>query len=98
MIQRRYDQVKKREMNGPSAAVIQYDESRGGSPQVTASGSGYVAQRIKELADEHDIPMEEDHFLLSSLLELDLGEDVPPQLYAVIAEILLLIEEIEYHR
>jgi flagellar biosynthesis protein len=39
--------------------------------------------------------MQEDHSLIGELLDMDLGESIPPQLYAVMAEILLLIEELE---
>ena len=89
-----FNQVKRKKVNGPSAAVIRYDES-GGAPTVVAQGSGQLAAKIIELADKHNIHMEEDETLLSSLLDVDLGESVPPQLYSVIAEILILIEEME---
>lgn len=48
-----------------------------------------------ELAKQHNIQMQEDEGLVQHLLDIDLGENVPPQLYSVIAEILLLIEEME---
>lgn len=88
-----YDQQRRREQTGPRAAVIKYDE--GETPRVTAKGSGEIAKQILSLAKEHDIHMQEDPSLLESLLDMDLGENVPPQLYSVIAEVLLLIEEME---
>lgn len=88
-----YDQQRRREKNGPTAAVIKYEE--GETPRVTAKGTGKVAKQILALAKEHNIYMQEDPTLLESLLDMDLGENVPPQLYSVIAEILLLIEEME---
>ncbi|NJP38803.1 EscU/YscU/HrcU family type III secretion system export apparatus switch protein [Alkalicoccus luteus] len=94
MRQRRFNQVEKRAINGSSAAVIQYNELDG-TPKVLASGRGYVAERIKQIANDHHIHMEEDAFLIENLIDLDLGDDIPPQLYAVIAEILLMIEELE---
>ncbi|WP_444685665.1 EscU/YscU/HrcU family type III secretion system export apparatus switch protein [Alkalicoccus luteus] len=94
MIQRRFNQVKKRAINGSTAAVIHYNELDG-TPKVLASGRGHVAERIKEIAQEHHIHMEEDPYLIENLIDLDLGDDIPPQLYAVIAEILLMIEELE---
>ena len=39
--------------------------------------------------------MQEDSALVANLLDMDLGDNIPPQLYSVMAEILLLIEEIE---
>lgn len=94
-VSKHFNHVKRRELSGPSAAVIRYDEGSGEEPKVVAHGRGSVAKKIMELAEEHNIPMEEDPGLLETLLDMDLGDSVPPQLYSVIAEILLLIEEIE---
>jgi flagellar biosynthesis protein len=77
------------------AIAIEYDPSKGGVPVIAAQGKGYIAQKIIELAEQNGIPMEEDASLVSNLIDLDLGEAVPPQLYAVIAEILLFLEEME---
>ncbi|MEK4564612.1 EscU/YscU/HrcU family type III secretion system export apparatus switch protein [Alkalihalobacillus sp. FSL R5-0424] len=85
---------QKKQANGPSAAVIRY-EDEGAAPKVVAQGRGRVAKQMMELAKEHNIHLEEDSSLLSSLLDMDLGDNIPPQLYSVMAEILLLIEEME---
>lgn len=85
--------TKKRQLNGQSAAVIRYDETDGGTPSVIAQGTGVLAERIIELARQHGVQMQEDEQLVQHLLDLDLGDNIPPQLYSVIAEILLLIEE-----
>lgn len=90
-----YNQKKRREINGPSAAVIKYDEETGKSPIVVAQGKGQVAQQIIEIAQKNKIHMQEDSSLVANLLDMDLGDNIPPQLYAVMAEILLLIEEME---
>ncbi|GMN99912.1 EscU/YscU/HrcU family type III secretion system export apparatus switch protein [Parageobacillus thermoglucosidasius] len=95
MIQKYFNQKKRKEINGPTAAVIRYDEETGKSPTVVAQGTGYVAQKIIELAKQHNVHIQEDPLLVQNLLDLDLGDSIPPQLYAVIAEILILIEEIE---
>jgi flagellar biosynthesis protein len=95
MIQKYFNQKKRQQINGPTAAVIRYDEETGKSPTVVAQGTGYVAQKIIELAKQHNVHIQEDPLLVQNLLNLDLGDSIPPQLYAVIAEILLLIEEIE---
>ncbi|WP_179298768.1 EscU/YscU/HrcU family type III secretion system export apparatus switch protein [Evansella halocellulosilytica] len=95
IVTKHFNQLKRREINGHSAAVIRYDEASGEEPKVVAQGRGHVAKKILELASKHDIPMEEDPGLLENLLDMDLGENIPPQLYAVMAEILLLIEEME---
>jgi flagellar biosynthesis protein len=95
MIQKYFNQKKRNEINGPTAAVIRYDEETGKSPTVVAQGTGHVAQKIIELAKQHNVHIQEDPLLVQNLLNLDLGDSIPPQLYAVIAEILILIEEIE---
>lgn len=90
-----FNQPNRKKQNGPSAAVLRYDGEQGGAPTVVAQGKGQVAQKIIELAKQNDIPMQEDATLVSSLLDIDLGDSVPPQLYAVIAEILILLEELD---
>ena len=95
IVSKYYNQKRKREMSGPSAAVIKYDEESGKSPIVVAQGKGEVARQIIELAKQNNILMQEDSSLVAELLEMDLGENIPPQLYNVMAEILLLIEEME---
>ena len=47
-----YNQKKRKEINGPQAAVIKYDEEAGKAPVVVAHGKGHVAQQIIELAQE----------------------------------------------
>ncbi|KFZ43748.1 flagellar biosynthesis protein FlhS [Anoxybacillus flavithermus] len=89
-----FNQKRKREINGPSAAVIRYEQGDK-APTVVAHGRGYVAEKIIELAKQNGIPIEQDAALVQHLLDLDLGDTIPPQLYAVIAEILILIEKME---
>ncbi|RFU69374.1 flagellar biosynthesis protein FlhS [Peribacillus saganii] len=90
-----FNQNKRRQLNGPTAAVIKYDEKPGAVPKVVAHGSGQVAQKIMELAKQNNIQMQEDESLVNHLLDIDLGDSIPPQLYAAIAEILILLEELE---
>ncbi|MFB4164633.1 EscU/YscU/HrcU family type III secretion system export apparatus switch protein [Alteribacillus sp. JSM 102045] len=93
MISNYYNHKQRKLKNGPTAAVIKYEE--GDAPKVTVHGRGDVARHILSLAEQNNIHMQEDPGLLENLLDMDLGENVPPQLYSVIAEILLLIEEME---
>lgn len=95
MIYKRFDQKKRAALGGKTAAVIRYDKDNGSTPTVIAQGKGHVANKIIEMAKAHDIPMQEDPTLVSNLIDMDLGDNIPPQLYSVIAEILLLIEEME---
>ncbi|WNS75094.1 EscU/YscU/HrcU family type III secretion system export apparatus switch protein [Bacillus sp. DTU_2020_1000418_1_SI_GHA_SEK_038] len=90
-----FNQKNRKQINGPSAAVIRFDEQTGSSPTVVAQGRGQLASKIIELAKKHNVQMEEDAVLVQNLLDIDLGDNIPPQLYSVMAEILLMIEEME---
>lgn len=72
----------------PRAVALRYRREEGGAPRVTASGAGPVAERIMELAREHDLPVREDPDLVEALAVLDLGAVIPVELYDVIAEVL----------
>ena len=56
-----------------------------------AQGRGYIAERIREVARESGVPLKEESELVEYLMALDLYEEIPPELYAVIAEILAFI-------
>ncbi|PHS26628.1 MAG: flagellar protein FhlB [Methylophaga sp.] len=73
--------------NEPLRAIaLQYDGDN--APVVTASGEGDIAQEIIRIAKEHGVPLREDVMLAAMLSELELGEEIPPLLYRVIAEII----------
>ena len=73
------------------AVALRYDPLTDKAPVVTAKGEGTIAQKIKELAKEYGVPVEEDPHLANYLMALDLYEEIPPVLYPVIAEILAFI-------
>ncbi|MFN7251099.1 MAG: EscU/YscU/HrcU family type III secretion system export apparatus switch protein [Anaerobacillus sp.] len=95
MISKHFNHKQRKTVNGPTAAVIRYDENSDKGPQVVAHGKGQVANQIIALAKKNNIHMQEDAMLVENLIDMDLGDNIPPQLYAVMAEILLLIEEME---
>ena len=73
------------------AVALRCDPEKDQAPVVIAQGRGYIAQRIRELARESGVPLKEDSELVEYLMALDLYEEIPPELYAVIAEILAFI-------
>ncbi|QGG47509.1 EscU/YscU/HrcU family type III secretion system export apparatus switch protein [Heliorestis convoluta] len=89
------NQKKKKDHASPSAAAISYDDSKDQAPKIIAQGKGQLAAKIIEMAKEKNIPVQEDALLVENLIDMDLGENIPPQLYLVIAEILLMLEEME---
>ncbi len=58
---------------------------------MTAKGSGTVAEKILAIAKENNIPIRQDKTLLDALYKLDINEEIPEELYRVIAEILAFI-------
>jgi flagellar biosynthesis protein len=69
-------------------AALSYDENAGGAPKVVAKGRGSIADKILELASDNDIPIHRDPTLISVLSALEVGAEIPPDLYGVIAEVL----------
>jgi len=68
------------------AIALQYDGEN--APTVTASGEGAIAEEIIRVAREYGVPLREDVMLAAILSELELGEEIPPLLYRVIAEVI----------
>lgn len=68
------------------AIALKYDGEN--APTVTASGEGSVAEEIIRIAKENGVPLREDALLADLLGELELGEEIPPMLYRVIAEVI----------
>ena len=77
------------------AAALRYDEKTDAVPRVVAAGRGRVADAIIETAVEAEIPIVEDAALVSSLLMLELGEDIQVELYRSVAKILAFLHDID---
>jgi flagellar biosynthesis protein len=73
------------------AVALTYERGRDGAPKVAAKGRGEVAERILALAKEHGVPIEKDSTLLEALYRLDINEEIPEELYQVVAELLAFI-------
>lgn len=71
----------------PYTAVALRYEGRG-APRVTAKGKGVVAEQILSTAKTHSIPVQEDAELAALLSGIALGDEIPPELYMVVAELL----------
>ncbi len=65
------------------------------APTVLATGKGMIAERILEKAEETDVPVYEDAKLAKTLSKLELGEMIPPELYGVVAEILVFVDKMD---
>lgn len=77
---------RKRNRRRPVAVALQYDGKN--APTVTAKGRGEVAERIAEVAREHDVPLHEDPQLAALLARVELGDEIPETLYRAVAEVI----------
>lgn len=68
------------------AVALFYD--RKAAPRVTAKGSGSLAEQIIALALEHDVPLQENPELVALLSLLELGEEIPHDLYVTVAQLI----------
>ena len=73
--------------NKRTAVALKYDEGNNIAPVVVASGAGYLAEKIVEVAATNNIPVFEDSSLSTILSQLDLGAEVPNELYQVVVDI-----------
>jgi flagellar biosynthesis protein len=82
--------MKNREKSSKAAAIT-YDAQKDRAPRLVAKGSGNIADKIIEIARQHDIPMVKDENLVQVLEALDLDAEIPPELYRAVAEVLAFI-------
>jgi flagellar biosynthesis protein len=82
------------------ATALQYDSEKGGAPRVVASGQRKVAEKILAEARKHNISIYEDPALTAALSNVNLGEEIPAELYQVVAEVLAYIYRVtdNYHK
>jgi len=77
------------------AVAIRYDGQTMAAPKVVAKGQGYLAERIRQLAVQHGVPIIERPPLARALYRLvEVGQEIPPQFYKAIAEILAYVYEL----
>lgn len=77
------------------AVALKYDREHMGAPQVVAKGMSLVAQRIRDIAAEHKVPVVEAPPLARALYRhTDIGEQVPVALYTAVAEILAYVYQL----
>jgi flagellar biosynthesis protein len=65
------------------------------APKIIATGKGIIAERILEKAKESNVPIHRDDKLADTLSRLDIGDMIPPELYEVVAEILVFVDAID---
>jgi len=73
------------------AAALRYEQGKQKAPAVVAKGSGVVAEKIIEMAKRHGIPLQENPELVQVLMKLEINQEIPAELYQVVADILAMI-------
>ncbi len=84
-----------REKKIREAAALRYSPDRNNAPEIVALGRGETAERIIEKARENDVPVYEDKKLAQALNFMKIGDEIPKELYEVVAQILAFIGDMD---
>lgn len=88
-----------RKKNPRKAAVaLKYDRESMPAPRIVAKGRGLVAERLIGLARQNGVPIVEDKLLVNMLDSLNVNQEIPGELYQVVAEILVAVYRAETAR
>ncbi len=77
------------------AAALKYSPQKGGAPEIVALGKGEIAEKIIEKAIESDVPLYEDATLAHTLNYLKIGDEIPQELYEVVAQIMVFVSQLD---
>ena len=80
--------------NEKTAVAIEYVPGEA-APKILATGKGQVAEKIIEKAKESNVPLYKDNKLADTLSRLQIGDMIPPELYEVVAEILVFVDDMD---
>ncbi|UUZ95740.1 EscU/YscU/HrcU family type III secretion system export apparatus switch protein [Paenibacillus sp. P25] len=83
--------MKEKPLRLKKAVALMYAPESAAAPKVVAKGQGRVAEAIMDKAKEHGVPVQEDASLVEVLSKLDLDQEIPPELYSLVAEVLTFI-------
>lgn len=75
-------------------AALKYDKDADGAPKVVAAGSGHLAQKILKLAMESGIAIYQDDSAATLLAKLEIGQEIPPELYQIVVDIYISLLDI----
>ena len=83
-----------KEQKPKQAVALSYDPDDD-APKVVATGKGALAEKIIEEAKQAKGPVHKDSKLADTLSRLEIGELIPPELYEVVAEILVFVDQMD---
>jgi flagellar biosynthesis protein len=81
-----------------AAVALRYDPVRDDAPRVLAAGEGKMAEALLRIAEEHRVPIHTDAALAGALIKLKVGAEIPPELYAAVAEVLAFLWRLEWEK
>ncbi len=73
------------------AVALTYERQKDDAPRVGAKGQGRIAEKIIEIAKQHNLPIKDDPDLIEVLSSLDIDQQIPAELYVAVAELLAFI-------
>jgi len=88
-------EVKKTKKEIKYATALQYSPETSAAPKIIATGKGEIAEKIIEKAKENDVPIYQDSNLAKTLSALGIGDQIPAEVYEVVAEILVFIGSVD---
>jgi len=77
------------------ANALKFNPGEDAAPQLIAKGVGLIAENIIKRAEQHDVPIYEDERLANQLKQLEIGDQIPYELYEVVAEVLVFIGAVD---
>lgn len=86
---------EKKEEKKKTAVAVSY-EAGDVAPRILAAGKGEVAERIIATAKDNAVPLYQDNKLAETLSHLEIGNTIPPELYEVVAEILVFVDDMDH--
>lgn len=82
--------------NEPDIAIaLKYDKANDNAPRVIAKGMRLNAEKIKKIARENNIPFMKNTTLANALYRVDVGQEIPEDLYDAVAEVLNFVYELQ---
>jgi flagellar biosynthesis protein len=88
--------LAKREEKGiKQAAALKYSPGSEGAPKIIALGKGVIAEQIMSKAKEHNVPLYNDPNLAEVLNTLRIGDEIPEELYEVVASVLVFVSNLD---
>lgn len=89
------EEEKDKEKPRQQAIALSYHQQNSSAPKVIAKGSGFIAEKILSTAKQHSVPIYKNKTLVSMLMAVELDQEIPPELFQAVAEVLAYIYRID---